>query len=457
MKVLRSNGRPPRGALRRRRLAVAAAGVALLTAAVAGAAPVAASAASPGAAATATRTAPQLQIFYRSPVLVRAGEAVRIPVDAVCVADGVPCEAGVRLSIAGSRARSVAAAADPTLVFDLSGPAARLRSGGRIDYRLSATAGSSASVAYPGGAGGSLHVYVAPRMASVALPAIPYGSYRSGRTVLFLPWGSGESDAGLSAAEEGATLGPSSFAIAPDGTIEVADAFHQRIVEFRGGRLITNLALAMSPQTDVAVGADSETYVASDYAIGERRTRFTVLDAGGDLSSFRTVPGGILSQIGTDGTTAYARMLPLAEWVPFPSGGSSASVADTGLPLPSGGMMLRSIVGNSVRLGVATGSAVTGAVELQSGSQLGDLAFASPDGAGGYVAVVRVVGSDGDQYEVAHVGADRSIDAFAVPSHQYAQPLPQAQFRLGPDGALYQMITSPDGMRIVRYAIGGNR
>jgi len=88
---------------------------------------------------------------------------------------------------------------------------------------------------------------------------------------------------------------------------------------------------------------------------------------------------------------------------------------------------------------------------------LGDLAFASPDGAGGYVAVARVVTSAGDQYEVAHVGADLRVDAFAVPGHQFAGTMPQAQFRLGPNGALYQLRTSPDGVRIVRYAMGGNR
>jgi hypothetical protein len=415
------------------------------------------------AAGAATTRAPHLAIFYRSPVLVRPGETVRIPVDVVCTASGKPCDSVVRLTLGGG-ARSASAPASPGLSFDLTQPASRVRSGGRLDFVLSAGALApgralrTGSTALPGTNGGSLHLYVASRMRRTALPAVAPGSYREGKQVAFLPWGSGQSSAGLSAGEEAATLGPSSFAIGPDGTIEVADVFHQRILEFRAGRLIAALDLAMSPQTDLAVGSDGDTFVASDFAAAERKTRYTVLDVGGDLESFRTVPGDILGGIGTDGTTGYAHVLPLDAWTAFPAAaGAPPGPPDTGLPLANGGMLLRSVVGNSVRLGIASGDHVTGAVELRSASTLGDLAFAAPDGSGGYVAVVRVAGDAGDQYEVAHIARDASVDAFAVPSRQFAQPMPQAQFRLGPDGALYQMTTSPDGVRIVRYGMGGTR
>jgi len=398
-----------------------------------------------------------LQIFYRSPVLVRQGEAVRIPVDAVCVRGGAPCAATVRMTVGGARASSRSAEAGQGLVFDLTAPASRVRGSGRVDFTLSAGSDSAGPVTLPAAGRDALHVYVARRMPVVELPALPFGAYRTGQQVLFLPWGSGQGAAGLSAGEEAATLGPSSFAVGPDGTIELADVFHQRILEFRGGRLLASLDLPMSPQTDLAVGEDSQTFVASDFATGERRTRYTVLDAGGDLESFRTVPGAILAQIGTNGVSGYARTLPLDAWQPFPTGGDPTGETDTGLPLPSGGQLLRSVVGDSLRLGIADGASVARAIELRSPATLGDLAFAAPDGAGGFVAVVRVVTSAGDQYEVAHVGADLQVESFAVPSHQFAGSMSEAQFRLGPNGALYQLRTSPDGVHIVRYAMGGNR
>jgi hypothetical protein len=395
-----------------------------------------------------------LQIFYRSPVLVRPGERVRVPVDVVCTRGGLPCSSHVRLTVLGPLGRTASATAEPGLQFDLTGPAGRARSGGRLDFVLSATGDPGGSVSLPAG-GGALHVYVAPNMATATLPLRSFGSYQRGRPVLFLPWGSGGSDAGLSAGEEALTLGPSSFAVGPDGTIEVADVFHHRLLEFRNRRLLRTARFPMTPGTDIAIGRDGRTFVASDAAGAVRRTRFTTLGSDGRIASARTVPGGILAQVGTDGASGFAHVLPLDAWVPFPGG---RAVSDSGLPLRSGGVLLRSVVGRTVRLGVADGDGVRNAVELRSGARLGDLAFAAPDGSGGYVAVVRVVTSAGDQYEVARVaGGSHAVSAFAVPSHQFAETMAQSKFRLGPGGDLYQMTTSPDGVRILRYSMGGNR
>jgi hypothetical protein len=404
-----------------------------------------------GAAAASTPT--DLQVFYRSPVLVRPGEALHIPVDVVCIRSGSACSATAHVIIAGSRQVASAPAA-PGLAFDLRAAASRAASTGRLDYLLGASSGAGDYVSLPGAAGGSLHVYVTSHMPVVQLPAISAGSLRRGTQALFMPWGSGERSAGLSTGEEALTLGPSSFAIGPDGSFHVADVFHQRIAVFHGGRLDASLQLAMSPQTDLAVGAEGQTFIASDFAVGERRTRFTVLDRGGDLESFRTEPASILSQVGTDGTTGYAKFLPLDAWTAFPDA-ATASGATTGVPLRTGGELLRSLTRNSVRLGIADGRRVHRAVELRSTQQLGDLAYASTDGAGGYVAVVRIVSANA--YAVAHIARDRSVTAFAVPARQYAATMPHGQFRLGPDGALYQLTTSPDGARIVRYAMGGTR
>ena len=57
----------------------------------------------------------------------------------------------------------------------------------------------------------------------------------------------------------------------------------------------------------------------------------------------------------------------------------------------------------------------------------------------------------------SRIADDLTVDAFTVPSTQYAGTMPHGKFRLGPDGALYQLTTSPDGLRVLRYEIGGNR
>jgi hypothetical protein len=293
-------------------------------------------------------------------------------------------------------------------------------------------------------------------MPAVHLPAIPFGQYRRGQEVLFLPWGSGAASAGLSPGEEAATLGPSSFAVAPGGEIEIADVFHDRVLKFLGNKPIGETGLPMSPQTDLAVGADGRTFLASDLAIGTRRTEFASLAPSGAVESVTTYPGGLMDQVGTDGSAGFVHTLPVDAWTAFPGSNASGS-PQTGLRLPEGGALLRAIVGRTVRLGVAFGARVTDAVEIASTGRLGDLAFAAPDGARGYVAVVRVLSPAGSQYEVAHVHGDRSITAFAVPSAQFAGTMPHAMFRLGPDGALYQLRTRSDGVHVLRYGMGGAR
>src|SRR5438105_15316932 len=67
-----------------------------------------------------------LEIYYSSPVLARAGERVRMPVDVVCVtASGRPCAATVTLGtrVNSERWRLVSTSARQPLEFDLSGPA----------------------------------------------------------------------------------------------------------------------------------------------------------------------------------------------------------------------------------------------------------------------------------------------------------------------------------------------
>ena len=69
-----------------------------------------------------------LEIYVRSPVLVRAGEPVRLPVEVVCAtAHGDPCASRITLaSRSGSGAwRMIMAPGVPSLQFDLSAAASR--------------------------------------------------------------------------------------------------------------------------------------------------------------------------------------------------------------------------------------------------------------------------------------------------------------------------------------------
>ncbi len=426
----------------------ARAGVAAALAAVSGLATPAA-ATSPHAAAAPDVS---IQIFSRSPVLVRAGERVRIPVDVACVSGGSPCRAEVTMSVRDPdgawRGRTAGAATG--LRFDLSAPASRAAPAGRIEYRLSARDALGNGVTLP--AAGSLQVYVTGRMRSVDLPATRAGRIRTGATVLYMPWGSGPGSAGLSVGDESATVGPSSFDVDAAGRIHVADLLHGRIAVFRGGNLLREVPAPLPARTDIAVSAHGVTYAASQepgQTVVARR-----LAPDGTTLDERPAGTGVLSAVRATGARGFVRTLPLDAWVPVGGGAPS-----TGRPVPGGGVLLQSVVGNAVRLGIATGDRVSAAIEVRSSETLGELALAEPNGRGGYVVVVHVVGSTAaaDRYEVVRVHRDLTVSAFAVPNESYAETIPLSRFRLGRDGNLYRMATSPDGVRIVRYRIGGSR
>jgi hypothetical protein len=140
------------------------------------------------------------------------------------------------------------------------------------------------------------------------------------------------------------------------------------------------------------------------------------------------------------------RLLPLDAWAGL--GGTTT----TGRPT-SAGELLVAVGQDGIRLGTVTGGMVTGAVELRSRLRLGALSLAEPDGAGGYLCVVRATyeAPAGNQFLVIHVGPDLAVRAFAVASADFADAATTSRFRLGPDGRLYQMRSSPDGLRIVRF------
>src|SRR6266540_2333685 len=331
---------------------VARAAVAMAAIAVTG--PAVPAAGAPHAAASGAGAS--IQIFARSPVLVRSGERIRIPVDVVCLSGGRACRAEVTMSVRDPDGswRSRSAGTTDEVRFDLSGPASRAAPGGRMVFRISAR-------------------------------------------------------------------------------------------DARGHRA------RLPVRTDIAVAGRATLAASQDrsQSVVVRR-----LDPNGATLDERSLGAGILSSVRASGSRGFVRTLPLDEWVPVGGG-----LPSTGRPLPGGDAFLQAVVGNSVRLGIATGGRVRGAVELRSSERLGELALAEPNGRGGYVVVVHVAGPSTatDRYEVIRVRRDLTVAAFAVPNESTAETMPLSRFRLGRDGNLYRIATSPDGVRIVRYRMGGSR
>jgi hypothetical protein len=433
--------------------------------AVAASMPVLRSAAGSGVstAGTKAKDPPKvLEIYMRSPVLVRAGEQVRLPVRVVCAtAEGQPCSASVTLATrnGGDGAWQLTTTpATPSLEFDLTAPVARAAEAGAGSVEFYARAdGPAGAVAFLPTSGSVVpqRFFLTARLPVIRARPIPFGRVRSGATALFLPWGSGPRRAGLAPGRESATLGPSSFDVDRQGRIYLADALQDRIAVFSGGRLLHQTPLPLSARADVSATAGGAVFV-----MDGRGSRVLVrrVDRSGGVGPTLDLGPGILGQIRTHGEDALVQRQPSGQWATVSDhrGSLKASQGSPGRVVP-GGQLVRVIGEDHLRLGMVRHGRVVDAVEVGFSQGLGELALAEPDGHGGYWAVVHVwrdAPSPMDQYHAIHVVGERIVAAFAMGDARFADTLPLARFRLGHDGSLYQLMTGPNGVRIVRYALG---
>ncbi|HEX9236361.1 MAG TPA: hypothetical protein VF972_08780 [Actinomycetota bacterium] len=398
-----------------------------------------------------------LQLFYTAPVLVRAGERVRIPVDVICATDaGSACDAtvGLRVSSGGSSATRTTEATKG-LKFDVTGPARRAlgsRPDGVVRFALSAKTTGGRTVSLPEG-GRTLAFYVTRSMPIVTVPAIPFGHVRRGRTVLFLRWGSGPNRVGLQPGIESATLGPSSFDVDEDGRIALVDSLQDRLALFGHGRLIDETHLPIGADGMLALDADGSPSLLD---VSGEEMAIRSISSAGHVEPSVPLGRGIASQVRSVNDGVYANVLPLDGWEKAPGTGRGPGLT-VGMPLPGGRQLLRVAREDSVRLGIIDHYAVSNAVELRSAVRFGEVALAELDPDGAYIVVVRTWREGvqpADQFQVIRVAPDRSVSTFAVSSREFAQAAPQGRFRLGPNGALYQMTSSPEGVRVVRFDLG---
>jgi hypothetical protein len=208
---------------------------------------------------------------------------------------------------------------------------------------------------------------------------------------------------------------------------------------------------------DVAVGSNGRAYLASRVAGSDWSTRVRTIDASGAVRVLAPRIAGMPSQIRRSAAGIFVRLLPEDGWVPAASVADPASLRlTTGRPVRGGTQIVVSGTQRRVRLGFVNGATVRKAVELTSSASLGSVQLAEPDGAGGFLVVVHAYrdGTDpADQYQFVHVTGDLHITTFATPSGGYAGSMTLSRFRLGPDGALYQMRSASDGVRIFRYEL----
>jgi hypothetical protein len=302
--------------------------------------------------------------------------------------------------------------------------------------------------------------------APVRLGAHHFGQLRPADAIVAR---AGRNEVGFVPGHEGASIGPWSFDLAPDGSVWVLDEVNDRLLVWRAGRPdrpVRTVPLPFKAAVDLVVGPDGTVYVTSGgegpdhlYALwpdGRVRWR-SVLPTDQVIGTLHATPDGTVNYHYHDSAEAWApltdtrgRPLPAAErrrrtgpHAPLPGGYRLAVAA------PSGAVRRLTLLDT-------TGAAVRG-WHVTSDTALGAL-IGAPTLVGDDLVVTFEVSVRRSEflyeYLVLRLGPAGQIrqrfalDARAVWGEH------QTDLRVGPDSRLYQLRTSPTtGVRVARYSL----
>jgi hypothetical protein len=294
-------------------------------------------------------------------------------------------------------------------------------------------------------------------------PAAPHASAGDARTVVDLPWGSGERAAGRVDGDESASMGPMSFALGPSGDVVLLDQVNARVLVFsRDGTLREAVPIPSTTFDDVLVGPGGE-IVLLDRLV---RSSVVVVDSSGVRAEVPVVGPGI----GRGGEVTAMLGADDGVWLEWRHT-SVVHVLDAGLSpcgrevLPGrkahGARLVASLEGRSgarIRLEEPTG---TREVVLEVGDRVERLVWAGTDGAGRVHAFMHVMAFDDDEpsrldheYVLGvRLDADLELDALLVSPYVIGTWEQFKEIEVADDGTVYQMAVDASGVRIVAWRL----
>jgi hypothetical protein len=305
------------------------------------------------------------------------------------------------------------------------------------------------------------------------------GTHRFGRTRASEPVvaRAGASQVGWST-EPGAPGGPETFLVGRDRSIWLHDEMNHRLLVFRPGRagpVARTVTLPFLNGEDVALGPANTVYFTRGLPRPPRLILYRMSIATGKLlwqiRLAGDVGGNTQLRVGPDGTL-YALAADLG-WMPVATpGGRPLSMAaqrrGAGYqPLPGGLRLLSETytpnehqAPREVRCAlVDRGGRIVRAWRIVSRTNINlDDLFSTPALVGGDLVVVLQATAGAPpsfkwEYEVLRLGASGTRARFSLPIAAYGEHL-FAEIRVGPDGRLYQLASSPaTGVRVNRYSL----
>jgi hypothetical protein len=277
---------------------------------------------------------------------------------------------------------------------------------------------------------------------------------------------------------EGVNAGPETFLVARDRSIWLHDEMNHRLLVWRPGRpnaLARSVTLPFLNGGDVALGPAGTVYFTRGLPNPPRMLLYRMSIATGKLLWHRRLAGEVGGntqlRVGPDGTL-YALAADLG-WEPVatPDGRPLSMAAQRRgagyQPLPGGLRLLSETyqpdehqAPREVRCAlIDRGGRIVRAWRVVSRTNIGlDDLFSTPALVGGDLVIVLQpsAGTPPDfkwEYEVLRLGRSGARARFSLPIAAYGEHL-FAELRVGPDGKLYQLASSPtSGVTINRYSL----
>ncbi len=333
-------------------------------------------------------TVSSIDILHPAPTMVRPGRAATLSAAVLCApADAPDCQ--VAQALAHVRPRGGVAWTDIVGTnegggFQFTVPAESVLDDG-FEYWLEFQTQAGGLFSYPStGPENPLVVLTTAGLTKTSVPdGFSWGAVRRpDQRVLFLPYGSGPGEVGRwGGRPDQDLLGPSSFAVAPDGGIDVVDWVNDRIEEFVAGRLVRTIPTPVHQTLDAAVAHGG---VLDLLTLGTGGTVYEVSAADGRVLGRYPVGSGVPSRVASTARGPFVSVGP-AQWVPVRSA--------SGLPLSSWLQDLRMAPGPTLPGGVTYLSDAVGDKEIGA-------VWTNPDGstAGSLIRLPAGVRAGGEYF-----------------------------------------------------------
>ena len=403
------------------------------------------------------------EILHTPVLLVRAGEPVELRYDFVC---GAPrFEPGGGCSASGSvfvRPAGRSDFAELALERDRDGLLAATVSAEDaakgFDYYARIDNGRGQTGALPSGAAGAPHhVWPLASATSVDLGTARFGQPRAPASVrATLPWGRSDRAAGLDSGPEQARIGPSAFDVARDGSVVVLDQVNQRLTMLRPEARPVHVPIAFEGgEGDLAAALDGTIYVLD--SSGRPMVRAYTADGDPIAATRLAERTADMVRVGPRGPLVHA--FPSEMWLPTGSGRPPLSpreqvaAAAPARIVDDGRSVVVSASDQQARFALVRGDRVLHAWLVWSETNLGEVQLAEPYGEG-LLVVVRVWTEKQAEFRVLRLTREGVAESFAVNRAEWAESASLSRFRLR-GSTLYQLRSTPSGIEIATYEIGG--